>query len=228
MDSAPKSKVEAALAKCDSPDLKAWSLENLEILEKWLPLKDDPNWKKGDKSKDKLITCYSMKADGKMSGKGEGLIHTTNTAFMSMIGNLDKRPLYDDQFHSGEVIEKFEDEENEVCASLIHIRRKGISLIKSRDMCQATLKFKGGEDGETWYSVAHSVETPKCPPIKESVRAFSEFLIYEVKPEEGGKSCYATKIFRLDPKGSIPDMIKKKVLKKGGLELEAVKKALLG
>lgn len=225
MDSAPKTKVEAAIGKMESEDMKKWALENLEILEKWLPLKEDAGWKKGDKSKDKLITCYSMTSEGRLTGKGEGTVHTTATKFITLMNNIDKRPLFDDMFHSGEVIEKFEDEENEVWAGLIHIRRKGMMMIKSRDILQASLKFKG--DGDIWYSVAHSVESEKCPPIKDAVRAFAEFLIYELKPSEDGKSCYATKIFRFDPKGSIPDMIKKKILKKGGLELESIKNALL-
>lgn len=168
-----------------------------------------------------------MTSEGKLTGKGEGVVHTTATKFINLMSNLDKRPLFDDMYHSGEVLDKFEDEENDVCVSLIHMRRKGMAIIKSRDVLQATLKFKGGADGETWYSVAHSVESDKCPPIKESVRAFAEFLIYELKPAEGGKSCNATKLFRFDPKGSIPDMFKKKILKKGGLELESIKNALL-
>ena len=36
-----------------------------------------------------------------------------------------------------------------------------------------------------------------------------------------------TKIFRADPKGSIPSMIKNKILKKGGLEIDAIKRAML-
>ena len=100
-------------------------------------------------------------------------------------------------------------------------------MIKSRDIVQCSLVFKGGPDGETWYVIAHSVETEKCPPIKESVRGDLNFMIWELAPKEGGKASYITKMFRIDPKGSIPDMIKNKIIKKGGLEIEAIKNALL-
>ncbi len=227
MDSSPTSKVEASIAKMESEEMRAWAKENLALLEKWLALKDDAGWKKGDKSKDKTITSYSMKSEGKVTGKGEGVVKAPGHKFLGLLGNLDKRALFDDMFHSGEVLDHFEDEENEVYAELFHMRRKGMAIVKSRDVVQASLRFKGGPDGETWYSVGHSVESAKCPPSKDSVRAEAEFLIYEVKPEDGGKACLVTKLFRFDPKGSIPDMIKNKLVKKGGLEIDAVKKALL-
>ena len=107
------------------------------------------------------------------------------------------------------------------------MRRKGLALVKSRDFVTAQMRFKAGPDGQTIYIVSHSITSDKFPEIKTSVRAHIDFMIFEIKPGEGGKGSYQTKIFRADPKGSIPGMIKDKILKKGGLEIDAIKRAML-
>ena len=45
-----------------------------------------------------------MKVDGKVSGKGEGIVNTAPHKFVKLMGNMDKRALFDDMFHSGKEI----------------------------------------------------------------------------------------------------------------------------
>ncbi len=60
------------------------------------------------------------------------------------------------------------------------------------------------------------MEHPDYPEVKDVVRACLHFLICEFKVGPDGKGSTFTRLFKADPKGSLPDFVKTLVLKRSG------------
>lgn len=96
--------------------------------------------------------------------------------------------------------------------------------MKDRDFVANLTRFK---HGDKTIVVSHSVEHPDYPEIKEAVRASLDFLICEFAPGPEGKGCVFTRVFKADPKGAVPDMIKSLIIKRSGQEMVDLRKAML-
>ena len=81
--------------------------------------------------------------------------------------------------------------------------------------------------GDTVYAVSHSVEHPDYPERKGVVRGELEFYLWRYEPGEGGKGCKMTQMYRVDPKGSLPEFVKDIVIKNSGQELLDMRKSML-
>ena len=137
---------------------------------------------------------------------------------------LENRPLYDETFVEGKIIHKIEDKENNCEFSIIYVQRGGIKMVDPRDFVGFySLAYVDG----CAYGSSHSIVHPECPERKGIVRGDAEFYVQKIIPGEGGKGCVLTRMFRGDPKGSIPDFVKDIIIKNSGQALLDMRKSML-
>ena len=224
MDSSIFSSLDAAIAIVPE-QFKEESLKNKEIFEKFSPLFDDDMWKQQFESDDKTVYSYYAKSDeGKLMAKGVATFPFKAEKVLNYARKLENRPLYDEHHMEGKIIDKHEDTENKCEFYKFYSKRGNVKLVDPRDFVVASTSFRVGD---CIYSMVHSTTHPDYPEVKGVVRADVEFYIWKFEPGEGGKGCRVSRIFRADPKGSLPDFVKDLVIKRSGHELYDMRKSML-
>ena len=104
------------------------------------------------------------------------------------------------------------------------MQRGNVKLVDPRDFISNHMSFKVGD---TVFAVSHSVDHPDYPERKGVVRADLEFCVWKYEPGEGGKGSKMTRMFRVDPRGSLPEFVKDLVIKNSGHELLDMRKSML-
>ena len=205
--------------------MKAEALVNKELFEKFFPMFESDVWKKSEESDDKTVTSYAGKMDdGKLMGKGIGHIPFKPEKIYKFYLKLENKPLYDEHFMDGKIFDKVVDKTNNCEFFNSWMKRGNVKVIQPRDSVNAYAKFY---IGDAIYLVAHSITHPDYPETPDAVRAVLDFLVAEWKPGADGKGCTFSRIFRADPKGSIPDFVKNLVIKRSGMEMIDLRKAML-
>lgn len=106
--------------------------------------------------------------------------------------------------------------------SIQYNRFKGMMFVQSRDFVFVSQKLKY-PNGKIIVG-ASTVEHPKCPPIKTSVRAEIEIAGWIFEPQDKGS--WVTYITQTDLKGSIPQSIVNTATKDQGFLVYKIRKAL--
>lgn len=137
---------------------------------------------------------------------------------------MENKPLYDEHYVEGKIFEMHEDKENQADFFTLYMQRGNIKMVDPRDFVVSHMNFKVGD---TVYAVSHSVTHPDYPERKGVVRAQLEFYVWKYEPGEGGKGCKMSRMFRADPKGSLPEFVKDLVIKYSGHELLDMRKSMI-
>ncbi len=116
------------------------------------------------------------------------------------------------------------DKDNGCEFSYAYSVRGKIKMVQPRDV---TVLFCNFKVGDTVYIAAKGVDHPEMPETKEYIRAELDFLVSEFKPGPEGKGTTFTRVFRINPKGSLPEFVKNLILKKSGMEMIEIRKAML-
>ena len=106
--------------------------------------------------------------------------------------------------------------------NVIRTVNKGGLVVDKRDIVAVLHAFLA-DDG-TGYIIEKSVEVPEGPEVEGFVRAemFAGFILEPIDDE----NTTVTRVARIDPKGQIPDMVKKKLGKENMIKrfMEAIPK----
>lgn len=190
-----------------------------------MPYLDDDIWKKSYESDDKTVQSYYAKTDeGKLMGKGVAVFPFKPEKVMKYARKFENRPFYDEHYIEGKVVDKIEDKDNGCDFFFYYTSRGKIKLVDDRDFVIATTAIRVGD---AIYSAFHSFEHPDYPEKKGFVRAQLDFYLWRYAPGDDGKGCKVTRIYRGDPKGSLPDFLKDLIIKKSGQELLDMRKSML-
>ncbi len=202
MDSSLLGKLDQAIANLPEGLLKKGTLENKEIFEKYFPVFESDIWKKQTESEDKTVTAYYAKNEEKqLMAKGVAHMPFKPDKVRKYESKMENKPLYDENFVEGKIITEIEDKDNEVIFYEVMMRKGNIKMVDDRDFIVNHTSFKVGD---TWYAVSHSVELPDWPEVKDCIRGSLDFFIWIYEIGEGGKGCKTSRMFRVDPKGSLP------------------------
>ena len=224
MDSSIFAGLDAAIEKAPE-NFKAGAQKNREILEKYLSVLDEDIWKLFFESDDKTVQSYYAKTEeGKLMAKGVATFPFKPDKVEKYARKMENKPLYDEHFEEGKIFETHEDKENQCDIFHLYMRRGNIKMVDPRDFVVNHCYYKVGD---VVYSMAHSITHPDYPERKGAVRADLEFYIWKYEPGAGGKGCKMTRVFRADPKGSLPDFVKDLVIKYSGHELLDMRKSMI-
>lgn len=224
MDSSVTADVDAAIAALPEGNLKTHALQNMELFNKYYPLINEDIWKKSEKYDDQVSSFHAKTEDGKLMAKGVGQLPFKPEKVMKFYEKIENKPLYDEYFSEGKMIDSVQDKDHNCEFFYTYTRRGNLPVVKDRDFVANLTRFK---IGDKTFVVSHSVDHPDYPENKDAVRGHLEFLICEFAPGPEGKGCIFTRVFKADPKGSVPDMIKGLIIKRSGQEMVDLRKAML-